>query len=125
MSRGTGIFPLLALIATVPMLGACSLLLQAYGGGVSSGGAVPTVLISSPVPVGTVAPPTSPGPLASPGELAALLGPDDFTAVGVTGAGAPSFDSNGEPGSVYAVYAGLSSASGGIEVDVVPVPVAR
>jgi hypothetical protein len=54
----------------------------------------------------------------TPEQLATLLGPDDFSAVGLDGAGPPSYDPAGEPGSVYAVYAGLSGASGGLEVDV-------
>ena len=51
-------------------------------------------------------------------ELAALLCPDDFSAVGLAGAGAPTVNANGGPRTVYAVYAGRSAADGGIELDV-------
>jgi hypothetical protein len=49
------------------------------------------------------------------------LGPADFEAVGLTGAGEPSVNP-GDPGSAYIVYAGLSSATGGIELDVFVMP---
>jgi hypothetical protein len=56
--------------------------------------------------------------VATPDQLAALLTPDDFAALGVEGAGPPSYDASGSPGAVYAVYAGRSGADGGIEVDI-------
>jgi hypothetical protein len=56
-------------------------------------------------------------PVTDAGQLASLLGPGDFSAVGVGGAGTPTVN-NPEPGSAYIVYAGLSSGTGGIELDV-------
>jgi hypothetical protein len=70
---------------------------------------------ASPVAASPVA--VSPGALPTSDQLAALLGPDDFTAAGVPGAAAPSVNP-GDPGSAYIVYAGPSSAGGGIELDV-------
>ncbi len=46
----------------------------------------------------------------------AWLAPADFTAVGITGAGTPT-DNSQEAGSHYCVYKGLSGATGGIEFD--------
>ncbi len=50
------------------------------------------------------------------GHLADLLGPGDFAAAGVPGAGTPTVNAP-EAGSVYVVYAGKSGATGGIEFD--------
>jgi hypothetical protein len=49
-------------------------------------------------------------------RLCELLGPGDFDAAGINGAGAPTVNSDG-PGSAYCVYAGTSAATGGIEFD--------
>lgn len=56
------------------------------------------------------------GPVAPGGDYCELLGPGDFTAAGVTGAGAPK-SSPATPGA-YCVYSGASGATGGIELDV-------
>jgi len=53
---------------------------------------------------------------SAPTDLCELLGPSDFAAVGVTGAGAPSSNST-PPTDYYCVYAGRSSFTGGIEFD--------
>ena len=58
------------------------------------------------------------GPVTDPGHLADLLGPGDFAAVGVSGAGTPTVNAP-EAGSVYVVYAGKSGGTGGIEFDAV------
>lgn len=50
--------------------------------------------------------------------IAALLGPGDFNAVGIPGAGTPSVNLNSGPGTAYVVYARKSAADGGIEFDV-------
>jgi hypothetical protein len=56
------------------------------------------------------------GPV-QPGEtLCGLLGPGDFTAAGVPGAGVPTLSGNGST-EAYCVFAGTSSATGGIELD--------
>jgi hypothetical protein len=129
--RSTASQPILALLLLVPTLGGCALLFAgSTGGGVVSETAAPPVAVASPAvqtapppvavasPAVQTAPPAAGSPRALPtvDQLATLLGPDDFTTVGVAGAGTPT--SNGEPGSVYAVYAGVSSAGGGIEMDV-------
>ena len=118
--RSTTALPVLALVVLAPMLGGCALLLATSVGGTSGGAPSPVVVLASPVvmasPVNAPPPARSPGAPPSPDKLAALLGPDDFTAVGVVGAGMPTV--NGESGSAYVVYAGNSSAGGGIEVDV-------
>jgi hypothetical protein len=53
-------------------------------------------------------------------DLCALLAPADFAAAGITGAKAPT--RNGDGNDAYCVYAGKSSASGGIELDVFIAP---
>jgi hypothetical protein len=56
------------------------------------------------------------GPV-QPGEtLCGLLGPGDFTAAGVPGADGPTLNGNGST-EAYCVFAGTSSATGGIELD--------
>ncbi len=55
------------------------------------------------------------GPVAAGGDLCKLLGPGDFAAAGVSGAGGPS--ENNSPPSYFCVYKGKSSATGGIEFD--------
>ncbi len=57
------------------------------------------------------------GIVAAGGDLCGLLGPGDFSAVGVTGSGTPSKNSDG-PTDAYCVYSGVSGASGGIEFDI-------
>ena len=54
-------------------------------------------------------------PVAAGGDLCKLLGPGDFAAAGVSGAGGPS--ENNSPPSYFCVYKGKSSATGGIEFD--------
>ena len=56
------------------------------------------------------------GTVAKGGDLCGLLGPGDFTAAGIPGAGPPveNFD---DAGNYYCVYAGDSGATGGIEFD--------
>lgn len=69
---------------------------------------------SSGAPAGTFVVGTfrlTPGP-----DLCSLLKADDFTAAGVAGAGTPS-KNNPDPSDFYCVYAGKSSATGGIEFD--------
>jgi hypothetical protein len=48
--------------------------------------------------------------------MCGLLGPADFAAVGVTGTGTPTRNSDA-PTDAYCVYSGISSATGGIEFD--------
>ena len=50
-------------------------------------------------------------------NLCALLGPGDFAAAGISGAGSPTENSDG-PGSAYCIFAGQSGATGGLELDV-------
>jgi hypothetical protein len=50
-------------------------------------------------------------------QLCQLLTPADWSAAGLSGARAPSVDSDG-PGSAYCTYGGASGATGGLELDV-------
>jgi hypothetical protein len=50
-------------------------------------------------------------------QLCQLLTPADWTAAGLSGATAPSVDSD-EPGSAYCTYGSASGATGGLELDV-------
>ena len=90
--------------------------------------APPTVHAASPV--GGSAPPATPGSAGGPSgtfvvgpfrlttgpDLCALLTPADFTAAGIPGASAPT-KNNPDPSDFSCVYAGKSSATGGIEFD--------
>lgn len=67
-------------------------------------------------PTDTPAQPTG-GTVTDDTRLCDLLGPGDFDAAGITGAGTQTVNSDG-PGSAYCVYAGTSAATGGIEFDV-------
>lgn len=90
---------------------------------VPAGGATP----AAPAAKTATAPTTATSPAAAAGgqtgstvssaaDLADALGPGDFVAVGLNGADTGSVNNN-EAGSVYVVYAGRSSATGGIEFD--------
>ena len=57
------------------------------------------------------------GTVAAGGNFCELLGPGDFAAVGVSGARAPTKNSDG-PSDAYCVYSGISGATGGIEFDI-------
>ena len=57
------------------------------------------------------------GPVTDIEKLCDLLGPGDFEAVGITGTGAPTVNSDG-PGSAYCTYTGSTGANGGVEFDV-------
>ena len=120
--RSTAALPILVLLLFAPLLGGCALLFATSVSGTSSGAPSPVVAMASavamasPVSAPTSTPPGSPTALPTPEQLAPLLGPDDFTSVGVAGAGTPTF--KGEPGSALVVYKGPSSGGGGIEMDV-------
>ena len=114
--RLNGVGALIALVVMAPALQGCALLLMGGQGSVET--AAPAVVSPLPLPSANAAPSLAPGALPTPDQLASLLGPGDFSAVGIEGAGPPSYDPAGEPGSVYAVYRGLSGAAGGLEVDV-------
>jgi hypothetical protein len=80
-----------------------------------TGAANPTVastLPASPVTGGGA----NGGPVAAGADLCGLLGPGDFAAAGVSGAGKPT-ENNQDPSNVYCVYAGKSAGTGGIEFD--------
>lgn len=55
-------------------------------------------------------------PVARGGNLCSLLGPGDFAAAGISGAAAPTINTD-ENGGHYCVYAGLSGGTGGVEFD--------
>lgn len=67
-------------------------------------------------PTGGGAQPTG-GPVTDLTKLCDLLGPGDFAAVGINGAGVAKVSDDG-PGTAYCVYSGTSGATGGIEFDV-------
>jgi hypothetical protein len=56
-------------------------------------------------------------PVTGTGDIGNLLRPADFGAVGLSGAGAPSINTSGGD-SFCIVYAGVSGAGGGLELDV-------
>jgi hypothetical protein len=55
--------------------------------------------------------------IPSADQLCQLLTPADWTAAGLSGARAPSVDTD-EPGSAYCTYGGASGGTGGLELDV-------
>jgi hypothetical protein len=57
------------------------------------------------------------GPVTDIAKLCDLLGPGDFEAVGITGTGTPTVNSDG-PGSASCLYTGATGANGGVEFDV-------
>jgi hypothetical protein len=57
------------------------------------------------------------GPVTDIAKLCDLLGPGDFEAVGISGTGTPTVNSDG-PGSAYCLYTGSTGANGGVELDV-------
>ena len=88
----------------------------------AAGGGAPTAVPSAAVPSAAVpSAATSGGALggtvAAGGNFCELLGPGDFAAVGVSGARAPTKNSDG-PSDAYCVYSGISGATGGIEFDI-------
>jgi hypothetical protein len=120
--RWTPVLPVLVLVLLAPSVSGCALLMASPIGARDGGAPSPVVVAASPMTVGstpgnstTSEVPPSVDALPTPERLATLLGPADFTSVGVTGAGAPT--ANGEPGSAFVVYAGVSSGGGGIEMD--------
>jgi hypothetical protein len=62
----------------------------------------------------------APSPAVAGPDLCALLAPADFQSAGVAGAKPPT--RNGTGNDAYCVYAGKSSATGGIELDVFIAP---
>jgi len=111
------------------MLAALSLAGCSAGSAPASPSGPATVLASAAasvvasVPASAVASETGGGggatgaPVVAGGDLCKLLGPGDFTAVGVTDATGPS-ENPTDPLNTYCVYRGTSSATGGIEFDV-------
>jgi hypothetical protein len=98
----------------------------------AAGGGAPTAVPSAAVPSAAVPSAAVPsaavpsaatsggalgGTVAAGGNFCELLGPGDFAAVGVSGARAPTKNSDG-PSDAYCVYSGISGATGGIEFDI-------
>jgi hypothetical protein len=88
----------------------------------SASAGVPAPTASAPAGDGTGGSATG-GSVTDDSHLADLLGPGDFAAAGVSGAGTPTVHP-GDPGSVFVVYAGRSGGTGGIEFDAVLGPTA-
>ena len=87
------------------------------GASTAAGLPTPTASVAATsVPTSGGGPSATGGPVARGGNLCSLLGPGDFTAAGVSGAGAPT-DSPDGTGGHYCVYTGVSGATGGIEFD--------
>ena len=101
--------PAPVLVGLTLALGACS------GGGASSASSAPTGAASPSVAGSGPAGPTG-GPVAAGDDLCGLLGPGDFSAVGVPGTSGPT-ENDQDPSSVCCVYAGTSGATGGVEFD--------
>jgi hypothetical protein len=72
---------------------------------------------SAATPAPSISSTATGGPVARGGNYCSLLAPGDFTAAGISGAGAPTINTD-ENGGHYCVYSGTSGATGGIELDV-------
>ena len=59
------------------------------------------------------------GPISGLAQIGNILTPADFAAVGVSGTGTPTVNHSGNAG-YYIVYAKLSAADGGVELDIFP-----
>lgn len=102
---------------------ALALILLAACGGSSTPAptAAPTgAANTAPAPTAAASPITggglTGGPVKAGDDLCGLLGPGDFAAAGVPGAGKAT-ENNQDPSNVYCVYAGKSAGTGGIEFD--------
>lgn len=94
------------------VLAALCIAIAGCGGPATSGGPASGGPQSSAANVGGA----TGGPVASGGDLCNILGPGDFAAAGIAGAGAVDAN-NTPPTDYYCVYAGKSSGTGGIEFD--------
>ena len=113
---------IVAAVLLISAVGACT-----AAGATTAPASNPAATASAPVAVSaapSVAAPSAAtsggalgGPVASGGDFCRLLGPGDFAAVGVSGARAPTKNSDG-PSDAYCVYSGISGATGGIEFDI-------
>ena len=106
----------------VALAGATLVLLAACGGGGASTGTpagAPTGAPAGTTGGGTAGAGTlaTGMPVTDMTRLCDLLGAGDFAAAGITGAGAPTANTDG-PGTAYCVYAGQSAGTGGIEFDI-------
>lgn len=106
--RGVRLVAALAIGALVIACGGGSAPSAAPGTPAASGAAPSASSGSEGGPVGAA--------VAAGGQLCGLLGPGDFAAQGIPGAGAPSLNGSGTT-DAYCVYAGKSSGTGGIEFD--------
>jgi hypothetical protein len=85
------------------------------GGGAAASSAAPIGAASATPPGSGPAGPTG-GAVAAGDDLCALLGPGDFSAVGVEGTSGPT-ENNQDDSNVYCVFAGTSAGTGGVEFD--------
>lgn len=83
------------------------------------GGTTPAAVTAGPGATTAAPPPVGGGstgkPATTTADLTNILGPGDFAAVGISGAGAPT--NNPTDNAAYIVYKGKSAASGGLELD--------
>jgi hypothetical protein len=115
---------LAGLMLVAVSLAGCSIAsAPASGGGEATALASAAASVAASVPASAAASETGGGggatgaPVAVGGDLCKLLGPGDFTAVGVTDATGPT-ENPTDPLNNYCVYRGKSSATGGIEFDI-------
>jgi hypothetical protein len=113
----------LFLVGIVGIVGGCSSAGATAVGATAAGASTATSQPAQSAPGAATSITTSAGaasatgvPVAAGGNLCSLLGPGDFAAAGVSGAGAPT-DSPDGTGGHYCVYGGVSGATGGIEFD--------
>jgi hypothetical protein len=104
----------LGLMVSFVVATACS----GAGSGASSGATAAGATATGSVAASGAAPsPVSGGGAVALGDdLCGLLGPGDFTAVGVAGT-ATAKENNTDANNVYCVYAGNSAGTGGVEFD--------
>ena len=110
------------------LLASALVVIACAGGGTAPPSASAPASAPAPLPTQAASPgavagatsvvgPASTGHAVQPGEtLCGLLGPGDFAAVGLSAAGVPTLNGDGST-EAYCVYAGTSSATGGLEFD--------
>ena len=98
------------------LLAACAGGSTAAPASAPAGATNPTVASAQPASPAAGGGGANGGPVAAGADLCGLLGPGDFAAAGVAGAGKPT-ENNQDNSNVYCLYAGKSAGTGGIESD--------
>jgi hypothetical protein len=102
----------------VVLVAALALVVAGCGGGGGTAASASAAPTGVPSPSSAASGPAGPtgAAVAAGDDLCGLLGPGDFTAIGVDGTSGPT-ENNSDAKNVYCVFAGKSAGSGGVEFD--------